>query len=227
MSRPEPRPLRAVIFDMDGVLFDSEKLYIDCCVEAADRLGMENIVETCYRCIGVTVPVTLQILIDTYGDRALVDRFRETAGALFREKYRAGQLAMKPGVRELLEYLKNSGCRIAVASSTRTDIVKKELSDAGILPFFDRIVGGDQVSRSKPNPDIFLRAAEVLDTAPEDCLVIEDSYNGIRAARAAGMRAVMVPDLLPPDDEMRTLADRILPSLLQVLDSLRTGDLTL
>jgi beta-phosphoglucomutase-like phosphatase (HAD superfamily) len=112
---------------------------------------------------------------------------------------RAGLLAVKPGVRELLEYLKSSSFRTAVASSTYTHIVEKELSDAGILPFFDRIVGGDQVSRSKPNPDIFLRAAEVLDTAPEACLVIEDSYNGIRAAKAAGMRAIMVPDLLQPD----------------------------
>ncbi|MER2152202.1 MAG: HAD family phosphatase [Candidatus Limivicinus sp.] len=222
MSRSEPRQMQAVIFDMDGVIFDSEKLYIDCCVEAADRFGMANIVETCYRCIGVTVPVTLQILVDTYGDRALVDRFREAAGALFLEKMRAGLLAVKPGVRELLEYLKDCSVRTAVASSTYTDIVERELSDAGILPFFDRIVGGDQVSRSKPNPDIFLRAAETLDTAPEACLVIEDSYNGIRAAKAAGMRAIMVPDLLQPDEEMRSLADQISPSLLHVLDSLQS-----
>ena len=218
MSWPETRSIRAVIFDMDGVIFDSENLYIDCCVEAADSLGMEDIVETCFRCIGVTVPVTCQILLDTYRDKALVDTFREAAASLFREKYRAGLLAVKPGVQELLEYLKAQGTRIAIASSTRTDIIEKELSDFGLLTFFDRIIGGDQVSRSKPDPDIFLRAAEALKEEPDHCLVIEDSYNGIRAAKAAGMNAIMVPDLLPPDDEMRSLADAIEPSLLHVLD---------
>ncbi len=223
MNRIDSNQTRAVIFDMDGVIFDSEKLYIDCCVEAADKLGMDNIVETCYRCIGVTTSVTHQILLDTYRDEALVNAFREAATSLFREKYRAGLLAVKPGVRELLTWLKSRVLRIAIASSTRTEIVEMELADAGILPFFDRVVGGDQVSRSKPNPDIFLKAAEALEEAPENCLVIEDSFNGVRAGRAAGMTVIMVPDLLQPDEEIRSLADRVLPSLLSVLDLLRNN----
>ena len=162
MSGVDFRAVHAVIFDMDGVIFDSERLYVDCCSEAAEGLGMEGIVETTLRCIGVRADVTDQILLDAYGDRALIDRFQEAAKALFLEKYRAGLLAVKPGVRELLAYLKRRGAGLAVASSTRTDIVEKELADAGLLPFFDRVVGGDQVSRSKPHPDIFLRAAEAL-----------------------------------------------------------------
>ena len=141
---------RAVLFDMDGVIFDSERLYIECCEEAAAGLGMENIAEVCRRCIGVTTEVTYGILLDAYRDRALVDRFRSRSVSLFLEKYRAGQLEMKPGVRELLSRLKDSGVKTAVASSTRTEIVERELEEAGLLSFFDAVVGGDKVSRSKP-----------------------------------------------------------------------------
>ncbi len=223
MSRVDFRAVHAVIFDMDGVIFDSERLYVDCCSEAAEGLGMEGIVETTLRCIGVRADVTDQILLDAYGDRALIDRFQEAARALFLEKYRAGLLAVKPGVRELLAYLKRRGAGLA-ASSTRTDIVEKELADAGLLPFFDRVVGGDQVSRSKPHPDIFLRAAEALGEQAEHCLVIEDSFNGVRAGRAAGMQVIMVPDLLQPDGEMRSLAGAVEPSLLRVLERMQEED---
>lgn len=211
------------IFDMDGVIFDSERLYIDCCVEVAAKLGMENIVETCLRCIGVTTNVTESILLETYHDPSLVARFRETTIRLFREKYRAGQLGMKPGVVELLSGLKSVGTRTAIASSTKTEIVQRELAEARILYFFDAIVGGDQVQRSKPHPDIFLKAAERIGAKPADCIVIEDSYNGIRAAKAAGMTAIMVPDQLEPNEEMKALADAIVPSLYAVADLLKSG----
>ncbi len=214
---------RAVLFDMDGVIFDSERLYIECCKEVSAELGMKDIVPVCRRCIGVTTEVTRRILLETYRDEALVDRFRTQTVSLFREKYREGQLSMKPGVRELLQWLKSRGFRMAVASSTRTEIVESELKEADIRGFFDAVVGGDKVSRSKPNPDIFLKAAENLDVSPEDSLVIEDSFNGIRAAKAAGMTAVMVPDLLEPDDEIRGLADAVLPTLLDVPSWMKTA----
>ena len=208
--------VKSVIFDMDGVIFDSERLYIDCCVEAAEQLCMENIVETCRRCIGVTSDVTENILLETYRDAALVARFRDRSVSLFLDRCRAGELGIKPGVVELLQALMSVCIPIAIASSTRTSIVESELLEAGLLDFFDVIVGGDQVQRSKPNPDIFLKAAVLLGSDPQDCVVIDDSYNGIRAAKAAGMKAVMVPDLLEPTEEMESLADAIVPSLFEV-----------
>lgn len=208
---------------MDGVIFDSERLYIECCEEAAEALGMERITEACYRCIGVTVDITVRILNEAYGDAELVREFRRRAGALFAEKYRAGLLQMKPGVTELLGCLKERGIRTAVASSTATEIVERELTDAGIRDGFAVVVGGDQAGRSKPNPDIFLKAAELLGVSPSNCVVIEDSFNGIRAAKAAGMTAVMVPDLLQPDEEIRALADTVAESLLQVAELVRGG----
>lgn len=217
--------MKAVIFDMDGVIFDSERMYIDCCVEAAEEFGMENIVETCHRCIGVTTEITRAILVETYRDEELVDRFRKRTVSMFREKYDAGLLGMKTGVKELLQYLKSRGTRTAIASSTASGIVERELTEAGIREYFSCVIGGDLVRRSKPNPDIFLKAAETLGEDPSNCVVIEDSFNGIRAAKAAGMTAVMVPDQLEPDEEMRRLADRIEDSLLRVLELCEMGEL--
>ena len=214
--------IKAVIFDMDGVIFDSERLYIDCCIEVAEKLGMDQIVETCHRCIGVTTEVTRAILLETYRDIDLVDRFREQSVALVRSKIDSGLLELKPGVRELLDFLRAKGCHIAIASSTRTDIVEKELADAGLIGYFSAVVGGDRAQRSKPNPDIFLKAAELLGEKPENCVVIEDSFNGIRAAKAAGMTAIMVPDQLVPDEEIRGLADYVLPSLLGVKERIKS-----
>ena len=214
--------MKAFIFDMDGVIFDSERLYIDCCIEVAEKLGMDQIVETCHRCIGVTTEVTRAILLETYRDIDLVDRFREQSVALVRSIIDSGLLELKPGVRELLDFQRAKGCRIAIASSTRTDIVEKELADARLIGYFSAVVGGDRAQRSKPNPDIFLKAAELLGEKPENCVVIEDSFNGIRAAKAAGMTAIMVPDQLVPDEEIRGLADFVLPSLLVVKEQIKS-----
>ena len=216
MSEMAKKLIEAIIFDMDGVIFDSENLYIACDVEIADKLHMKGIVEACYRTIGVTRERTREILTDIYHDEMLVDRFMTETSSLFRQKCREGLLKTKPGVQELLFFLKKRGYKTAIASSTATKIVEAELSEAGIRQCFDQIVGGDQVKRSKPAPDIFLKAAELLETAPERCAVIEDSFNGIRASRAAGMTAIMVPDLLQPDEEIRALADFVLPSLTEV-----------
>ena len=190
-------------------------------------LGMDNVVDACRRCIGVTDEVTRAILLEIYHDEELVERFRDLSIALVRKRVAAGLLDMKPGVRELLDFLQAGGCRIALASSTRTDIVEKELADAGLRKYFCPVIGGDCVRRSKPNPDIFLKAAEFLGEKPDNCVVIEDSFNGIRAAKAAGMTAVMVPDQLEPDEEIRNLADVILPSLPDVkkwLEQKRTDE---
>ena len=114
-----------------------------------------------------------------------------------------------------------------IAGRTPSSIVSAQIRDAGLSGFFQVIIGGDQVARSKPDPDIFLYAAPELNVSPQACYVIEDSFNGIRAAKAAGMTAVMVPDQLEPDEEMRNLADIILPSLTDVkewLEQKRTDE---
>ncbi|MBQ6441255.1 MAG: HAD family hydrolase, partial [Lachnospiraceae bacterium] len=130
-------------------------------------------------------------------------------------------IPMKAGVIELLEYLQEQGIRIGLASSTRKDIVERELADAGILHYFESVTGGDVVKISKPNPEIYLIACDKMQESPEECFAIEDSFNGIRAAKAAGMRPIMVPDLIQPTDEIRQMAETVCSDLFGVIDYLR------
>lgn len=211
----------AVIFDMDGVIFDTERIWIECWSPVGKAHGIKNI-ETVLRdeCVGITAAAMKAALLKTYGADFPYDQYVKEASAVFHARY-DHNLPMKPGVRTLLDFLRQAGLPVALASSTPTKTVRQELGDAGLLPYFSVIAGGEEVSRSKPAPDIFLLAAERLGTAPGLCFVIEDSFNGIRAAHAAGMRPIMVPDLLCPDAEMRETAEAILPSLAEVVDYLR------
>ena len=121
---------------------------------------------------------------------------------------------------EILDFLKSQGKTIALASSTRKETVTKELQWAGLLDYFDLLVCGDMIKNSKPAPDIFLQACEKLGITTDEAYVIEDSYNGIRAAHNASIRSIMVPDMLKPDAEMEEKAEMILPSLLDVIEYL-------
>lgn len=209
--------MKAVIFDMDGVIFDSERATYLCWKKVAEDHGLERMDEVYRRCIGVTLEVTRQICLDAYGEDFPYEKFAKEASELYHERYDGGRLPIKEGVREILSYLKENGIPTAIASSTRQNRVVSQLDEAGLLGFFDVVVGGESVSKSKPAPDIFLYAAEQLGIAPADCVVIEDSFNGIRAAHAAGMIPVMVPDMLEPDDEIRGKCETVCISLRDVL----------
>jgi HAD superfamily hydrolase (TIGR01509 family) len=135
---------------------------------------------------------------------------------MFYERAEREGMPMKAGVVSLLDYLREKCFTIALASSTLTETVRKQLGAAGLLGYFQAVIGGDMVKMSKPAPDIFLAACERVGAAPAETYIIEDSYNGVRAAHAAGAKVIMVPDIVMPDDEMRSLADYIFPSLLEV-----------
>ena len=204
--------MRAVLFDMDGVIFDSERAVRAVWFEVAGELGLADIGDVFVRCIGVTKQRTREILAEAYPALRFED-FDSRVLSRFRARYGGGQLPLKPGAREIFAALRERGYRIALASSTRTETVRLELDEAGLLPCFDAIIGGDMVTRSKPDPEIFLTAASRLGVSAAESWVIEDSYNGVRAARAGGFRPIMVPDLLAPDAEMREKAAYIVPDL--------------
>lgn len=205
----------AVIFDMDGVIFDTERLLIDCWKPVAEAHGVEDIEETIYRCIGLSETYSRKVFFDTYGKDFPLDAYQEEVREIFRKRAADG-IPEKAGARELLAGLAAARVPLALASSTREEVVRRELAEAGLLPYFRVVIGGDRIARSKPAPDIFLKAAALLGAAPEECFVVEDSPNGIRAAAAAGMIPLMVPDQLQPDEEIRGLASRIFSSLEEV-----------
>ena len=209
--------MQAVIFDMDGVIFDTEHLAMSLWIQAADELGIPGIAELYPSVIGTTMARTHEILAEHYGVSFPREEFDRRVRDLYHEHYDREGLPVKPGVPELLCSLAANHVPLALASSTHSDLVRRELRDAGFLDYFDVVIGGDMVTHSKPHPEIFLRAANALNAAPEDCYVIEDSFNGIRAAAAAGTHPLMVPDMLQPTEEIRSLAEHVFPSLYEVL----------
>lgn len=211
---------KAVVFDMDGVIFDSERAVMQCWKEVASRHNIPDIEKAILACTGTTMVRTREIMLNLYGTDFPYDEYARESSAIFHSRYDGGRLPMKQGVKELLTFLKEHNKKIALASSTRQQVVTDELRDAGIIEYFDRIICGDMVSRSKPAPDIFLKACEELNISPSDSYAIEDSYNGIRAAHAGGLHPIMVPDLLPADEEMQSLAEIVLPSLTSVMEYL-------
>ncbi len=206
----------AVIFDMDGVIFDSEVCVIEAWKAVAEKHGIKDIEEACMACLGLNKAATERVMHDRYGEEFPYRKYNKEMAQVYHERYDGGRLPMKPGVLGLLSFLKQQGIKTALASSTRTEVVRSELTDAGIIGYFDEIVCGDTVERSKPFPDIFLKACERLSVNPEKSVGIEDSFNGIRSADAAGLFVIMVPDLMQPDEEIKSKADRIFKNLMEV-----------
>lgn len=216
-------PPAAVLFDMDGLLLDSERISLAIMAECAAELGLAWSHEVGLRIVGRNV-------VD--GDQILREHFRNDAGldtlrVIFRTRYdrhiAEHPIPLKPGVIELLDLLEAHGIRRAVATSTQRERAARKLERNGILRRFDALVGGDDVARGKPAPDIFLAAARALDVEPLRCLVLEDSNSGARAGLAANMVVVVVPDLLEPESEVLALGAHCQPSLLEV--AARLGEL--
>mgnify|MGYP002624372532 CR=1 FL=1 len=201
--------IKAVIFDMDGVLLDTESLCFECWRRAGNERGLDDADEAYRLCIGSNTNDTMDILHKRYGSAFDAWGFYARTGELFHIVEAEQGLALMPYVTECLTALKEAGYRLAVASSTRSEAVHRQLSAAGIIGYFETITCGDTVKHSKPAPDIYLKACESLHLAPEDCLAVEDSPNGVRSASVAGLRCVMVPDQIQPSEEIRALAWKV------------------
>lgn len=208
--------IRGVVFDMDGVLFDTERISRDSWIFTAERWGIQGIEEVYVRVIGVNHHDGVDILHDAYGADFDCERFMEDCHLKMEEMLEKDGIPVKAGVRELLSYLKTNHYPVAICSSTSVPVILDHLKVTGLAEYFDQIVGGNMVKHSKPQPDIYLKACEVLGQKPEECLAIEDSPNGIRAASRAGLIPVMVPDLVAPTEELRQLSFRIEKDLLKV-----------
>lgn len=204
---------KAVLFDMDGVLLDTEKVCKVTWTLAAKEYNLKNIDEAFYKCVGMNRADTERTLAHYLDGKVSPEVFRKRTSELFYEVEKNQGLDLKPFVVECLAELKTLGFRLSVASSTRGESVRRQLKNAGIIDFFETLTTGELVEHSKPAPDIYLKAAESLSLKREDCIAVEDSPNGVRAAAAAGIKCVMVPDLIQPDDEMKKTAWKILPSL--------------
>ena len=212
LAGPDAAP-QAVVFDMDGVLLDSETLSMEALMLAGCDLGVVMPEAFCRSLIGSALDRCRVMIADRYGADFPLDRYVARHAVRLGELVDAGRLALKTGVPELLDVLDRLRLPRAIATSSDRARTMHHLGLVGIAARFDAIVTRDDVSRGKPHPEPFLLAAARLGVPPGSCLALEDSHNGVRAAHAAGMRVVMVPDLLAADDAMRAIAWRIERSL--------------
>lgn len=204
---------QALIFDMDGLLIDSERVSIQCFLAAGEMLGVNLDKDIYLRCIGTNVQRTEQIIMEGHGEAFPYSQLRERWDHLYFKEVIDRAVALKPGVLALLEQAQLMHIPMAVATSTRRELADKKLDNAGLLHFFEHVVTGDQVEKSKPNPQIYLTAASQLNVSVDNCLAFEDSENGVRAAVAAGMRVIQVPDLVAPSAEILALGHQVVSSL--------------
>lgn len=213
--RPSGRP-RAVIFDMDGLMLDTERLAPLAWADAALAIGVRFDLGLLPAMVGRNFQDCQAIVVERYGpDYPTADLMRAWHVAYDAIVARDG-IALKPGLLDVLDRLEREAIPKGVATSTRRDRAEAKLAHTGLLPRFAALVGGDEIARGKPAPDIFLLAAQRLGHAPADCLVLEDSEPGVRAALAAGMTPIMVPDLHAPSPSLLALEPLVLASLAEV-----------
>jgi HAD superfamily hydrolase (TIGR01509 family) len=210
-----PRRVLGVVFDMDGLLIDSEVVYREAMMHVAKTQGHYLPSSVHLRMVGLPGPAWQAVAMEHFGENFPIDAYNEAVWAHARSQHEAG-VPLKPGALELLDYLESVGLPKAIATSSSHAAVKLQLSPSGVLSRFQTVIAAGDYARGKPNPDPFLKAAERLGLDPVDCLALEDSHNGVRAAHAAGMMTVMVPDLLEATDEMRTLSVAVADDLHEV-----------
>lgn len=212
--------LKALIFDMDGLLFDSERVVQRAWNIAGREMGMDNFGDHIYNTIGLNVVSREKYFKKTVSPDFPMERFSEMTRKAFHEIEENEGIPLKSGAAELLKLSKSREYKLAVASSSRRIHGTTLLKSGQIDNYFDEMIFGDMVQHAKPDPEIFLTAAELLEVKPDEAIVLEDSPNGIRAAQAARMISIMIPDLVKPTDEIRATATHVFESLYGVINLL-------
>ena len=212
---------KGAIFDMDGLMFDTESMYQKVWREMAEEQGIHLPIEFTKEICGTNGDLLNSIVVKYYhtdNPQALFQRcFSEVAEQLKQD------VPVKPGLFEILSFFNDSGVKLAVASSSKPEMIRSNLRVSKTNHFFDAVVSGAELEHGKPEPDIFLLAAEQIGIDPKDCYVFEDSINGVLAGLAAGCTTIMVPDYIEPNDRIRNSDAHICVSLSEAMDKISHG----
>jgi len=212
--------IKGIVFDMDGLMFDTERLINRGWYFAGRQAGYDITEETVFKTLGLDLGKTRRVFLEDLGEDLDFDAIDTVRVDFINDFIEKNGVPMKPGLIELLDFLKSNRYKMTVATSTDRKKAAHLFQKAGISPYFDDIVCGDMVEHGKPEPDIYLKACQLIGVAPGECLALEDSLMGIQSAYSAGMKPVMIPDLVEPDSETIKRLYARLPSLFDVIDLL-------
>ncbi|MCH1948105.1 HAD family phosphatase [Enterocloster sp. OA13] len=215
--------INAVIFDQDGLMFDTERLALEGWEKAAHRYGICLDKEFLRDLRGCKPDKVKEAFLKKFGGGLDYDAIFEEKRQYSYQWIRENGVPVKPGLKELLIYLKERGVKTAVATASSEGWTQGNVKSTGLDGYFDEYIYGDMVKEAKPNPAIFLMAAKVLGEEPGRCIILEDSFNGIKAAHAGGFLPIMVPDQDEPDEGLSKLLTARCSSLADVIGLFEDG----
>ena len=217
------KDIDAVIFDMDGVIYDTEAFYLKHWIQVFSEYGYEMTKAIYINAMGRGRKKVQEYFKSVFGEDLPIEEMYVKKDKLLFDAIRNKEVPLKPGALEFLSYLKNNNIKTALATSAKRERLDIQLEDSPIVKYFDAIVCGDDVVNSKPDPEIFLKAAKKIGAKIEKCIVIEDSEAGIKAAHDGKMTAFHVEDLKEADDSIKENANMLFKNLKEIQDYLEGG----
>lgn len=213
--------IKAIIFDMDGLMIDSERVTFECYQEIIKGMNLTMDEEFYKTLLGKPLKGIYQRFYDVYGNDFPIEDVIKDVHALMAKRFETEGVPIKTGLKSLLEYLKENNYKTIVATSSNRDRVDTILSQAQITDYFDDSICGDEVTKGKPNPEVFLKSCQKLGVNVDEAIVLEDSEAGIQASYDAGIKVICIPDMKYPEKQYEEKTFKILKDLNGVTEYLK------
>ena len=214
--------IKAIIFDMDGLMIDSERVTFECYQERLKDMNLTMDEEFYKTLLGKPIKGIYQRFYDVYGNDFPIEDVIKDVHALMAKRFETEGVPIKTGLKSLLEYLKENNYKTIVATSSNRERVDTILSQAQITDYFDDSICGDEVTKGKPNPEVFLKSCQKLGVNVDEAIVLEDSEAGIQASYDAGIKVICIPDMKYPEKQYEEKTFKILKDLNDVTEYLKS-----